>query len=77
MHLLHYERQPMLWGQPRLRTKRCNSTQARTTTMKKILFGLTAIAIAATTLSAPASAGTTGCDQGGPNASVKATNCAD
>jgi hypothetical protein len=42
----------------------------------KILFALTAAAIAATALSAPASAGTTGCDQGAPlNSSVKATDC--
>jgi hypothetical protein len=42
----------------------------------KMLFALTAAAIAATTLSAPASAGTIGCDQGAPmNSSFKATDC--
>jgi hypothetical protein len=43
--------------------------------MKKILFALTAAALATTALSVPASAGTIGCDQGAPSFSVKATNC--
>jgi hypothetical protein len=43
--------------------------------MKKMLFALTAAALMATALSVPASAGTTGCDQGAPDGTVKATNC--
>jgi hypothetical protein len=42
--------------------------------MKKMLFALTGAALMATALSLPASA-STGCDQGAPDASVKASLC--
>ena len=41
----------------------------------KILFALTAAALAASALTAPASAATIGCDPGNDHASAKATDC--